>query len=127
MSKLKEESDLYQDIVMGDHYESFFNNSWKLEMMFEWSYRYCNFQYLLKVDDDNFINMKNLFNLLESYKSNPTKVYLGRAVSRGAHRWRRYGVSYEEYATELYPPFVTGGAVLMSYDVVRDIIPYFQA
>ena len=37
----------------------------------------------------------------------------------------RYGFSYEEYHTRKIANFVAGGAVLMSYDVVRDVIPHF--
>ena len=36
-----------------------------------------------------------------------------------------YGVTENEYSGKYYPPFVSGGGVLFSYDVVRDIIPFF--
>ena len=50
---LRNESNTFNDVIMGDFQESFYNNSWKLEMMFEYAYKHCTFDYLLKVDDDN--------------------------------------------------------------------------
>jgi hypothetical protein len=124
-AKLELESATYQDIVLGDFYESFYNNSWKLEMMFEWSFKHCQFQYLFKVDDDSFINMQNLFKLLETLGENPKKIYLGRREIGTTIRGGKYRLSYEEYRLTVLPAFIAGGAVLLSYDVVRDIIPYF--
>jgi len=125
MSKLYEESAQYKDIILANHMDNFHNNSWKLEMMYEWGYKYCDYEFILKVDDDNYINMKNLFNLIKTLPK--TGIYLGR-LFKGAEVYRggKYAVTYEQYPMEVYPHFVTGGAVLMSYDVARDIIPYFE-
>ena len=92
-------------------------------MMLEWSYKYCNFKYLLKTDDDNFVNIPNLFKIVNSYGINAKRVYLGR-LKQYVQPFRS-NVSVEEYNGQYYPPFVSGGAVLFSYDVVRDLIPFF--
>ena len=57
MSQLEKESEMYQDIIMGDFYERFYMISLKTEMMFEWSWKYCDLEFLLKTDDDNYINL----------------------------------------------------------------------
>ena len=111
---------------MGDFYESFHNNPWKLEMIFEWSWKYCDFEFLLKVDDDSFINMGNLFNFIQSLGDEPRGVYVGRAAQIGTIRDGRYSFTYDEYTSINIPPFVTGGAVLFSRDVVGGMIPHFN-
>ena len=127
-SKLHNESARYRDIVMGDFYESFYNNSWKLDMMFEWSYKHCQFEYLLKVDDDNFVHMSNIFKLITTLQNNGNngrKVYLGRIRDwSNAMRYSKYSFTYEEYRNQKLRPFVAGGAVLMSSDFVSDVMPY---
>ena len=50
-------------------------------MMIEWAYKYCDFQYLLKTDDDVFVNLPNLYKLLDSKDTQHTRLYLGRAQS----------------------------------------------
>ena len=135
--KLKEESELYQDIVMGNHLEtSPKSDSSKLEMMFEWSYKYCDFQYLLKTDDDNFVNMRNLFQFLElhenssstgSYQGNQG-VYIGRVHRSAPPVWDSsvsYHVTREEYSGSRYPPFASSMGCLLSHDAVRAMIPHF--
>ena len=36
MRNVCEEAERFGDIIVGEFYESMYNNSWKLEMMFEW-------------------------------------------------------------------------------------------
>ena len=95
-------------------------------MMFEWSYKHCpHFQYLLKVDDDNFVNIANIFKVIRGLKSK-NKVYLGRRLyASWTMRHGKYRLNYDEYNVPVLPAFIGGGAVLISYDVVRDMIPYF--
>ena len=124
-SNLVSESEKYKDIVFGDFYESFYNNSWKLEMMFEYGFKHCTFDYLLKVDDDNFVNMPNIFKLIAKLGTGK-KIYMGRIrYNSEAMRFSKYRFTYEEYHTPKLPPLIAGGAVLMSYDLVRNVIPYF--
>lgn len=126
MTRLKKESETYHDIVIGDFYETFYNCSYKFEIMLEWPYKYCKFDYLLKTDDDVFINISNLFKLLKKYGVGRKGIYTGRAqYSANVLRQGKYAVSYEEYSEAKYPPFIAGGAVIFSHDVVRAVIPYF--
>ena len=125
MNKSRKERELYGDIIVGDYFEKFYNLPYKFETIFEWAYKYCDFQYLLKTDDDVFINLPNLFKLLNSGDMAKKNIYTGRAqffpiVQRGG----KYKVSSEEYSTARYPPFVGGGAVIFSHDVVQSVLPY---
>ena len=99
----------------------------KVEAGFEWAYKHCSFDYYLKADDDVFINLSNLFQLLYENETPKTKVYLGHRHYRD-HTLRKgkYKVSYEEYGQRFYPDFCSGGGFVLSPDVVKNVIPYFR-
>ena len=127
MKRLAVESHQHRDIIKGDFYEKFYNLPYKFEMILEWAYKYCDFEYLLKTDDDVFVNLHNIYELLDSQDIQHTRLYLGRAkYTSGAVREGKYAVTYEEYAKDRYPPFVGGGAVVFSRDVVESMVPFFH-
>ena len=96
-------------------------------MMLEWSFKYCDFTYLFKTDDNTFINIPNLFKVINSNYTNTRNVYMGRLVEYAipTRNHSTFGVTTEEYSGKYYPPFIYGGGVLFSYDVVRNLIPFF--
>ena len=125
MKKVNDESAFYKDIIFGDFYEIFYNLPFKVEIGFEWAYKHCSFDYYLKTDDDVFINLPNLFELL--HYAPKTKLYLGyRHFGARALRHGKYEVSLEEYSKEYLPEFCSGGGFIFSNDVVKNIIPYFR-
>lgn len=126
MTQIERESIIYKDVIMGDYYENFFNLSFKIETIFEWAYKHCKFDYLLKVDDDVYINLSNIFHLLNRVTTPRKKLYMGNAqYHTTVEREGKNAVSLEEYSKNHYPPYCPGGAVLFSHDVVADVIPYF--
>ena len=122
------ESNKYGDIILGDYYEHYWNQSLKIQMAFEWAARYCSFSFLLKTDDDVFVNTRRLINVLR-LESTPKKgLYMGKVnhnpiVPRGKGKWR---VSFIEYSGKHYPDFCSGGGFVMSYDVVECLVPLFD-
>ena len=124
---LKNENSMYGDMIRADYYEHYWNQSLKIQMAFEWAARYCNFSYLLKADDDVFVNAKRLVDVLK-LKTTPTKsLYMGKLhhkpfVQRNG-KWR---VSFEEYSGTHYPDFCSGAGFVMSYDVVESLVPLFD-
>ena len=46
-------------------------------MGFEWAARYCNFSFLLKADDDVFVNNKDFTILLQRESTPKTGLYMG--------------------------------------------------
>ena len=126
MNRLERESIIYKDIIKGDYHENYYNLSYKVETIFEWAYKHCKFDYLLKVDDDVFINLSQIFDLLSKEDTPKKKLYMGRVEFRtNVEREGKYAVAYEEYEKRHYPPYCAGGAVIFSHDVVEDVIPYF--
>ena len=71
--------------------------------------------------------MSNLFRLLDAYGSAGDQgLYAGFThFLAPPYRFGKYAVSSSEYGTSVFPPFVAGGAVLFSPDVIGAVIPYF--
>ena len=58
---LEYESDLFGDIIITDHVDSYNNLTLKTLAAFDWMQTYCKqAEYLLKTDDDMFIQVNNI-------------------------------------------------------------------
>ena len=92
-------------------------------MGFEWAARYCNFSFLLKADDDVFINTPAVVKLLNNARTPKEKLYLGfvhtdpKPEKKG--KWR---VSKQEYSEKFYPNFCAGPGYILSRDVVISFV-----
>ena len=123
---LKVEEKSYGDIIRGNYFEHYWNQSFKIEMGFEWAARYCQFSFLLKTDDDVFVNTKDLILLLQ--RSTPkNRLYMGKVqLNAEVRRFGLYNVSYDEYSGSTYPSYCSGAGFVLSYDVVDCLVPLFD-
>ena len=79
-------------------------------------YRYCkNFSFLVKVDDDVFLQLDKLERMLRAIRK--TCVIIGNAASG----WKpvrnnasKYFITEAQYQEEMYPTFVTGPSYVVS-------------
>ena len=127
MKHLGEEANIHQDVIFEDFSESFYHLPYKVEAAFEWAYKHCSFDYLIKSDDDVFINLYQIFELINRKTVPVIRLYMGRChFFAEVFRDGKYKVTFDEYEKSHYPDFCAGGAVVFSYDVIRGIIPYFQ-
>ena len=130
---LLKEDETFGDLVRGKYYEHYWNQTLKVQMGFEWAARYCKFSFLLKMDDDVFVNMKALVSLLSDPNTPNEKLYMGNHYAH-AHvlRYGKWKVSLEEYNRTTYPDFCPGFGYVLSSDVVDlfvklfDIVPKFR-
>ena len=53
---LEAERMMHRDLIRGAQREHYYNLTLKTQMGLEWGSKYCDFQYLLKADDDVFVN-----------------------------------------------------------------------
>ena len=128
MKTAMRESEIYGDIVHADYHEHFWNMSYKVAMGFEWSLKYCSFSYLLKSDDDVFVNTFGMMDFLSKYTTPKKKFYTGNVMTRSVvRRDGKYRVSPGEYnGTLYYKPYCSGGGYVLSRDVVEKIFSYFD-
>ena len=95
---LKAEGLIFSDLIQGAQRENYYNLTLKTEMSLEWAAKYCDFQFLLKADDDVFVNPYRLMDFLRNPDTPETELYLGYVMhDQLPHRSGKYGVSVEEY------------------------------
>lgn len=121
---VSEESTLYGDIIQGNFIDSYDNLTLKTVSMMEWVHDYCSdTHFVLKTDDDMFINVPKLLTFLGKHQ-NAKMTFFGRL----AKKWRpirksssKYYVSPVQYSANIFPDFTTGPAYLFTSDVVSDV------
>ncbi|KAF6201314.1 hypothetical protein GE061_005762 [Apolygus lucorum] len=140
-SKVTSQLDLeikeYGDVVQGSFLDTYRNLTYKHAMALKWTTYYCpGARYMLKTDDDVFVNTAGLQKLIWKDLSplGARRLILCDIVEHGlVHRTFRskWRVSPSEYPNRYYPPYCTGWAVLYSPDVVFKLYleaqqtPYF--
>ena len=130
---LLKEDERYRDLIRADYYEHYWNQTLKVQMAFEWASLYCNFSFLLKIDDDTFVNVKSLISVLAKPKIPKEKLYMGHCYKRPVVKRRgKWKVSYEDYNQTFYPDFCSGCGIVLSFDVVHlfvdlyAVVPWFK-
>ncbi|CAG9132505.1 unnamed protein product [Plutella xylostella] len=122
---IRAEDELYGDIIIGNSRDSYSNLTLKTLSMLEWVHTYCpKVPRLLKTDDDMFINIPRLLKFIDARK-NETRTIWGHVYEQASpHRtmWSKYYVSPRQYPSSQFPDFATGGAYLMTTDVVGELL-----
>ena len=125
---LEAERLMYNDLIRGAQKESYQNLTLKTQMGLEWAAKYCDFQFVMKTDDDVFVNPYRLMDYLGSSDTFKTKLYLGYVWRNGEpHRHGKYAVSVEEYNKTRYPDFCGGVGIVLSADLVLKMVELFDA
>ncbi|XP_034099784.1 beta-1,3-galactosyltransferase 5-like [Drosophila albomicans] len=122
---LSSENYLYGDLIRGNFIDSYENLTLKTISSLEWADKHCNrAKYILKTDDDMFINVPKLFNFVEEQlKHNVKRTIFGRLAKNSPpvrNKESKYYVSPGQYRG-VFPDYTTGPAYLMTGDIVNDL------
>ncbi|EDW35146.1 GL24766 [Drosophila persimilis] len=121
---LNKENNIYGDMIRGHFIDSYFNLTLKTISMLEWADTHCpNVKFILKTDDDMFINVPKLLDFIDARYKNDRTIY-GRLVEDWKpirKRTSKYFVPYKLYNGWQYPPFTTGPAYLLTGDIVHEL------
>ena len=108
--KLNNESEEYGDIIQESFVDSYANLTVKSLMLLKWFTHNCdNTQYLLKTDDDMYINLVKLYDIVQANKE-PT-LLLGSLICNAIpikdpyNKW--YAPSYM-FSGKRYPNYLSG-------------------
>ena len=119
---LKEENDMYGDIIQEEFVENYYNLTLKTLTGLKWASIYCpNAKFVLKVDDDVIVNSFSLIKYLKSFNSSLTNSILCRVwkdpiVNRNESS--KFYVSYSEYSGKIWKNYCDGPAYLITGDLV---------
>ncbi|KAH9492252.1 hypothetical protein Btru_026089 [Bulinus truncatus] len=125
---ISKEKELNNDVLIGNYIDSYRNLTLKVIHGFNWSANYCPSSYIIKTDDDCFVNAGLIYDFLLHFNDHTSSLYAGRVLSepdklkviRGnAKRW---SVSLKDYPEEYYPPYASGMGYVISLDVVKQLV-----
>lgn len=118
--KLEKENYLFGDIIQGNFMDAYRNMTYKHVMGLKWlSYNCPETKYLLKTDDDVFVNAPNMYEFLQDPTTLRSELLfcdlsLNVRVSRSYRsKWR---VSPSEYKGKTYPAYCPGYSIVYSAD-----------
>ncbi|XP_064546782.1 uncharacterized protein LOC135434213 [Drosophila montana] len=123
---LSQENFMYGDLIRGNFIDSYNNLTLKTISSLEWVDQHCQrAKYILKTDDDMFINVPRLLSFLKQLEKRKQK----RAIfGRLAKKWKpirnkksKYYVSTDQFPASVFPSFTTGPAYVMTGEVVHDL------
>lgn len=134
----------YGDIIQADFFDTYYNNTFKSMMALDWATSFCrNARFYLLVDDDMYVSVRNVLLFLRhptgyphynhqkiaDYPTNNDRryiynldlpenvnLYAGSITVAAPHRHlcSKWYVSLNEYQFHLYPPYASGGAIILS-------------
>ena len=124
---LLREDEVYGDLVRADYFDHYWNQTRKIQMGFEWAIRYCRFSFLLKTDDDVFVNTPAVLSFLNNPTIPNVMLYAGKQYKNPwILRSGKWKVSLEEFAGIHYPDFCAGFGYILSRDVVASFVEAFS-
>ncbi|XP_052775999.1 beta-1,3-galactosyltransferase 5-like [Mya arenaria] len=128
---LASESLLYHDILLGSYVDSYRNLTIKIMHGLDWVRQSCPTDFVLKTDDDVYVNTLLLHTLVTNY-TQPKNMYIGLVMQTESRLTvirnpdNRWHVSMDEYPHDHYPPYASGMGYVLSLDVVNKIVDASQ-
>ena len=121
---IREESQLFGDIVQEDFFDSYRNLTLKTVMGMRWISTYCkNAKFAVKIDDDVIMNTHYVHRYLgsvdERIKNTFFCIHIWWAVpDRTSSKW---SISTNEYANDTFPSYCDGPAYMFTNDLSNKI------
>ncbi len=120
---LEEESALHKDILQENYIDDYKNLTYKGVGSLRWISDNCrNTKFILKTDDDAFVNVFSLLKHLDdlSRTGQTSNIFLCRLMpNMPVLRQGKWGIPLEMYPHDRYPPYCSGLAFVLSMDVAK--------
>lgn len=121
---VRQESTEHGDIIQEDFKDNYHNNTIKMIMGYKWAVSNCkSADYLFFVDDDYFVNIKNLVQYVSSRNQNEKhKLFSGTLLPHSTPfrvNGSKWYVPWEDYPFDRWPPYLAGGAYFVSMSLAR--------
>ncbi|XP_060074615.1 beta-1,3-galactosyltransferase 1-like [Ylistrum balloti] len=117
------ESEHYHDIVQDNFMDSYRNLTLKSIFILKWTSKFCvNTSYVLKADDDMFINVPYLINYLNSTEKRNAvigqRIALSKPIRNKTSKWY---TSEKMYRDKYYPYYTSGTSYVISGDILTKL------
>ena len=113
----------YGDIIIGDFPDTYRNITQKLMMAFQWASKQ-SYEYLLKTDDDVYINIPSLITWINTRENPDEPLYAGVLYRANIVRdpLHRHFVRWADLQQVRYPWYPKGALYVLSSEVVQDMV-----
>ncbi|XP_017025382.1 beta-1,3-galactosyltransferase 1-like [Drosophila kikkawai] len=121
---LSRENFLYGDLIRGNSIDSVNNLTLKTISLLEWVDLHCQkAKYVLKTDDDMFINVPRMLAFLETRQNQRRVIYgiLAEGFKPIRNRFQKYYVPRHQFAENMCPPFTIGSGYVISGDIIHEL------
>ncbi|XP_033743784.1 beta-1,3-galactosyltransferase 1-like isoform X2 [Pecten maximus] len=118
------ESEVYGDVVQADFSDTYSNLTRKMLMGLHWVSTHCaDAQYVLKADEDTFVHIPKLLDVLAQTRHPAYQgVVLGHVNTGGiVKRIGRWKVENKDYPFPHYPPYTAGNTYVISANVAATL------
>ncbi|XP_007540065.2 beta-1,3-galactosyltransferase 9 isoform X2 [Erinaceus europaeus] len=128
--EIDNESHKNNDIIEGIFLDSAENQTLKIIMMTQWAVTFCpNALFILKVEEEMFVNLPSLVDYLLNLKEHREDIYVGRVIHQAlpnSDTNSQGSVTLNEYHEKYYPDYCSGEAFIMSQGVARMVYVVFR-
>ncbi|XP_054853349.1 beta-1,3-galactosyltransferase 9 [Eublepharis macularius] len=115
----------HQDLIEGAFFDSPENQTLKTTTAVEWIVTFCpGARFILKTDEEMFVNLPNLVDYLLSLRTHLEEIYLGKVVHQEVPNRDPQSPSFvplQTYPEKYYPDYCSATALVISQDVARMI------
>ena len=125
---IEQESRNFGDIVQADFLDTYNNLTYKSLVGLRWATTYCpEAKYVLKIDDDTFVNMFALLGRLEQDLLNSAfysdlKIFCRAVFHDKVQRTGKWAVRESKFRQAYYPPYCSGPAYVLSMALASQIV-----
>ena len=118
---LRRENEELGDVIQGDFLDTYKNMTLKSLLGLKWVTEKCpSVKYLLKSDDDMFLNLPSLVRAVES--SMPRRSILGPlCLGSPVSRVGKWGIPKSLFPFSRYPPYEAGSAYVITGDIITEL------
>ncbi|XP_052784570.1 beta-1,3-galactosyltransferase 1-like [Mya arenaria] len=129
---IKNESRAYGDVVQADFIDSYYNLTRKMLVTLKWVSIFCaEIEYMLKADEDVFVNIPLLMKYLKSFPQKIKGSIHGHVNNRpSVKRLGKWAVKRSEFPLPQYPRYASGNSYVISGNLiprmfmVSEYLPY---
>lgn len=122
-ANIERENSIHGDIIQGKILDTYDNLTLKSISLLEWGMNNCPVaDFILKTDDDAFINVPILMDILESIDKSERKIYgfINKYWGPNRHIDSKYYLSPQQYAKDKLPFFPQGLAILFPLAITKE-------